>query len=273
MDRLLKLLGVTRLRLARPAAPVVATRGVVYVPGSPHPKHRLDVFAPSKAQGAPVVHFVHGGFWTEGDRSYHRLLTGLYASLGRALAAQGVVTVVQSYRLVPEVAYADVLGDVVLGLDWTARNVARHGGDPSRLFLMGHSAGGQLAATVALDDDLHRSRVRGCIALSAIWDLEDLHAAEDEAFHRRVTYRVFGRDPERWRRHSPVRRAADARMPFLLMVGERDYPYLVPQAVRAAAELQAPLEIARGLDHDDMVLTFGTRGDPLTPRVSAFVRG
>src|SRR6185369_13173628 len=79
----------TRLRLAYPLGEVVVTRDIVYVAGSAHPKHRLDVYAPKNARGAPVVHFVHGGYWVEGDKDFHAVVTGLYGSIGQALARRG----------------------------------------------------------------------------------------------------------------------------------------------------------------------------------------
>ncbi|HSO36226.1 MAG TPA: alpha/beta hydrolase, partial [Labilithrix sp.] len=99
------------LRLAKRDGEVVVTRNVVYRAGSTNPKHRLDVYAPRNAKGAPVVHFVHGGYWVAGDKDYYRALTGLYGSVGEALAARGIVTVVQSYRLVPEGTIDDLLDD------------------------------------------------------------------------------------------------------------------------------------------------------------------
>src|SRR4051794_10969272 len=86
----------TRLRLSYPPVEVTVVRDVVYVDKSKNPKHRLDVYAPKDAHGAPVVHFVHGGYWVEGDKSFYAFATGLYGSIGQALARRGIVTIVQS---------------------------------------------------------------------------------------------------------------------------------------------------------------------------------
>ena len=85
----------TILRLETHGSDVVVTRDVAYRLGSTNTKHRLDVYAPIGAKAAPVVHFVHGGYWIAGD--YYRAATGLYRSIGKALAARGIVTVVQSW--------------------------------------------------------------------------------------------------------------------------------------------------------------------------------
>jgi acetyl esterase/lipase len=273
---------VTSLRLASPTRQIVESRDIVYRSGSTNPKHRLDVFAPEGARMAPVVHFVHGGYWVGGDKDYHAWATSLYASVGRALAAHGVVAVVQSYRLVPEVPFADLVDDVMAGLKWTEENAAAYGGDPSRLFTMGHSAGGHLVALAAADDTVHTSRgmdpaaVRGTIAISAVWDIEDMHATQDEAFQERVTYPVFGHDPATWAGASPLAKLHAPARRFLVMHGEKDYPYLIPQADKARARLtslgaEPAWYVAPGNDHDAMVLRFGTRDDNMIGPILEFV--
>lgn len=268
----------TRLRLAPQRASIVVTRNVAYRGGSTNPKHRLDIYAPANAKGAPVVHFVHGGYWIAGGKDYYRTLTGLYGSIGEALAARGIVTVVQSYRLVPQGTIDDLLDDVVAALRWTEGHAAEHGGDPSRLFLMGHSAGGHVAALLASDDTqlakrgMNPDHLRGAIPLSAIWDIADMQKTQDAAFNEKVTYPVFGRDPARWAAYSPQTHLGRNSRSFLIGIGERDYPYLVPQAERARAALTAAGHpprwlLAKGNAHDAMVLRFGAQDDNLTAAI------
>jgi acetyl esterase/lipase len=271
----------TFLRLAKLPRDVVEQRDLVYRPGSTNPKHRLDVFAPAGAHRAPVVHFVHGGYWVGGDKDYHAWITSLYASVGRALAARGVVTVVQSYRLVPDATFDELVDDVMAGLRWTEDHAAEYGGDPRRLFMMGHSAGGHLVALAGTDESLHTrrgmdpDRVKGYIPISAIWDIADMHATQDETFQERVTYPVFGRDPARWAEVSPIRKLQKPRR-FLIMIGAEDYPYLIPQASRARGKLAVlgadpAFYVAPGNDHDAMVLRFGAKNDNMTTSVVDFV--
>ena len=76
---------------AEPPGEVTVVRDVVYVATSKNPKHRLDVYAPKDARGAPVVHFVHGGYWVEGDKDFYAFVSGLYGSIGgqtHAVASQ-----------------------------------------------------------------------------------------------------------------------------------------------------------------------------------------
>ena len=242
--------------------------------------HGLDVYAPSGARNAPVIVFVHGGYWVGGDKDYHPTITGLYGSVGRALAALGVVVVIPNYRLVPETDIAGELDDVCAAVKWTETHVAESGGDPQRLYLMGHSAGGHLVATLGSNDseltrrDIQPSRISGYIALSAVWDIADMHATQDAAFQERVTYPVFGKDPANWAAHSPLSKLGKSSHPFFLAVGSVDYPYLIPQAERARDALGgAPYRVIAGHSHDDMVLTFGTTDDTLAPLIVQFISG
>jgi acetyl esterase/lipase len=272
----------TILRLENKGGEVVVTRDLVYRSGSTNPKHRLDVYAPKDAKGAPVVHFVHGGYWVAGDKDYYHAVTGLYGSVGKALAAQGIVTVVQSYRLVPEATFDDLVDDVMTALRWTEEHAAEYGGDPSRVFMMGHSAGGHVVALIGSDDAFHTSRgmnpdvVRGYIPLSAIWDIADMAATQPPSFQEKVTYPVFGRDPARWASSSPFAKLGKSSRPYLIAVGDRDYPYLIPQAERARDKLVAAgasprWYVASGNEHEGMVLRFGAKGDNMTATVVAFV--
>lgn len=273
----------TRLRLDYPPGEVIVGRDIVYVPGSAHQKHRLDVYAPKGANGAPVIHFVHGGYWVEGDKDFHAAISALYGSVGTALAKRGVVTVVQSYRLSPEVAIDAILDDVMAALRWTQQHAREHGGDPARLFMMGHSAGGHLVALTGSDDALHRSRgmdpraVRGYIPLSAVWDVAGMHDAHDASWNARVTFPVFGQDRARWAERSPLSRLHAGAQPFLVVVGERDYPYMIPQAERARDRLKelgvaAEYRVIPGNDHAAMVLQFGAKGDNVSDVVADFVK-
>ena len=110
-------------------------------------RQSLDVYTPAAAApigGWPVVVFFYGGSWNNGDRVD-------YGFVGAALAARGVLTLVADYRLYPEVRYPEFLRDSALALAWSFDHAANRGGDPKRVFVMGHSAGAYNAAMLALD--------------------------------------------------------------------------------------------------------------------------
>jgi len=94
--------------------------------------------------GYPVVVFFYGGTWIGGDRSDYRFI-------GEALASRGILTIIADYRLYPQVRYPDFLLDCAAAVAWALREAHRYGGDPRRLYVMGHSSGAYNAAMVALD--------------------------------------------------------------------------------------------------------------------------
>ena len=109
------------------------------------PRQQLDIFRPLSATGpGPVVVFFYGGSWREGNRADYRFV-------GEALASRGVVAVVADYRLYPQVRYPQFVRDSASAVAWTLREIGRYGGDPARVYVMGHSAGAYNAAMVALD--------------------------------------------------------------------------------------------------------------------------
>ena len=112
-----------------------------------HPRQKLDIYTPTTVRpttGWPVVVFFYGGSWNVGERSQ-------YEFLGAALAAGGVLTLVADYRLYPEVRYPDFLSDSAQALAYGFDQAVRLGGNPKRVFVMGHSSGGYNAAMLALD--------------------------------------------------------------------------------------------------------------------------
>lgn len=142
------------------------------LPYGSDPKQRLDVYVPTRMEGpAPVFLFIHGGGFREGDRAQ-------YGYVARPLAAEGILTVVASYRLLPHV-YPDQVEDVELMVAWIHREIARLGGDPSRIFVGGHSAGAILSALLGVTTDWQSKRrlpvdvVKGIVPVSGPYDLRN----------------------------------------------------------------------------------------------------
>lgn len=138
--------------------------------GTEDPKQRLDLFLPSGAAPFPVVVFVHGGGWSDGDKS-------LYSEVGRWLQQRGIGTAVVNYRLTPQVIHPGHTEDVAAAVAWTHKNIAGYGGDPRRLYVVGYSSGGHLASLVCTNEkylkwhDMPLSAVRGCVSISGIYHI------------------------------------------------------------------------------------------------------
>lgn len=168
---------VTVLNALAPTAGITHTRGVRYASG---PRQELDMYAPARKRPAPVVVFIHGGGWTTGSKSEYRFVAA-------ALAKRGFLAVVPDYRLFPEVRFPAFLQDNAAAVAWTSANVAQYGGDPRRIFLMGHSAGAYNAAMLTLDKQwlgaagLDPDRdITGTIGLAGPYDFLPLHDPELE---------------------------------------------------------------------------------------------
>lgn len=150
-----------------PSGSYEKTGGVAY---GADPRHKLDVYAPHGSVGpAPVVVFFYGGSWNSGER-------GDYEFVAQALASRGIVAVLADYRLYPEVRYPAFLEDGARAVAWTVSEVRRYGGDPQRLFVMGHSSGAYNAAMIALDRrwlgqfGLSPTILRGWVGLAGPYD-------------------------------------------------------------------------------------------------------
>jgi len=133
-------------------------------------RDKLNIYVPNNITGTvPVVVFFYGGNWNSGSRKDYKFV-------GEAMASRGILAVVADYRLYPEVRYPAFLKDSAAAVAWVARHVRAYGGDPERLFVMGHSAGAYGAAMVALDDrwlahsGLSPAILRGWIGLAGPYE-------------------------------------------------------------------------------------------------------
>jgi acetyl esterase/lipase len=142
------------------------TRSMAY---GTHPRQALDLYAPSDGGKHPVVVFFYGGSWQQGAKES-------YTFVAAALARRGYLTIVPDYRVYPDVRYPGFIEDGAQVVRWARDHAAGHGGDPERLFIMGHSAGAYIAAMVALDDRWLRavrlapSDIAGLVGISGPYD-------------------------------------------------------------------------------------------------------
>lgn len=133
------------------------------------PNETLDVF-PAARDGAPILVFVHGGYWRSLDKRDHSFVAPPFVE-------GGAMVVVPNYALCPAVSVATIALQLTRALAWTFRHAARHGGNPARIVVAGHSAGGHLAAMLLacrwqdVAADLPRDLVKAALAISGLYDL------------------------------------------------------------------------------------------------------
>ncbi|MEJ7686210.1 MAG: alpha/beta fold hydrolase [Variovorax sp.] len=160
---------------AESAAARTALRGRLDLRYGRGTQETLDVF-PARAANAPVLVFIHGGYWRSLDKSDHSFIA-------RAFNERGICVVVPNYALCPgtdakPVGIADIALQMVRALEWTWRNIKSHGGDPTRITVAGHSAGGHLAAMLlachwrAVAPDLPSNLVRNALSISGLYELQ-----------------------------------------------------------------------------------------------------
>ena len=136
---------------------------------------KLDIF-PGAAKDAPVVVFIHGGYWRSLDKADHSFVAP-------AFTAQGACVVVPNYDLCPEVTIPEIAMQMVRALAWIYRNIAQQGGNPRRITVVGHSAGGHLTAMLlacvwkAYAADFPADLVKNALSVSGLYDLEPLRHA------------------------------------------------------------------------------------------------
>jgi arylformamidase len=134
------------------------------------PGETLDVF-PSKQPNSPVLVFIHGGYWRALDKADHSFIAP-------ALVEAGATVVVPNYALCPKVTIEAIALQLTRALAWTWRHAAEHGGDPQRIAVAGHSAGGHLAAMMLscrwkdVAEGLPPRLVTGALSISGLYDLE-----------------------------------------------------------------------------------------------------
>lgn len=242
-------------------------RDVSYGPAE---RQKLDIYAPRKTDGPlPVVFFIYGGSWIDGDRRN-------YDFAGRALAALGYVTVIADYRVLPEVEYPGFLDDCAAAFAWVVDNIARHGGDYTRIALMGHSAGAYNAMMLGLSPDyLARlgllPNVRCMLGLSGPYDFFP--------FDGPISLRTFGavREP---RVTQPINLVTSAAPPAFLASGDKDNLVLPRNSVALAAKLRhvgVPVQEVhyKTLGHPGPLLALGRparRIAPVLADVAAFLK-
>ena len=189
-------------------------RDVAY---GPHRLHRYNVFSPPGARNAPVLVCWHGGGWTNGYRDY-------VTFMAPHVVGMGCVLVAPSYRLVVEAPLPAAFDDSLQMLAHVVQHIAQWGGAPQRLLLSGHSAGGHLAALVALRvadrlrADVPGAAVRGCLPISGIMDLH--HPAPAPGSLEERVYTMVLDDALQDAVMSRICWTAGNRMPFDLSCGE-----------------------------------------------------
>ena len=215
---------------AQARATLAAELGVSFGPSA---AERLDVFMPAAkaapAKAAPVQMFFHGGYW-------RAMSAEDFSFVAPQMVAAGAVSVVVNYALMPAVTMAELLRQCRAALAWTAANIARFGGDPDRIHISGHSAGGHIVAMMLAADappstgDVS-AKVKGAVAISGLFDLEPI----------RLCYlnETLGLGPDEVRPASPLHNLPARSTPLIVCHGGAESEEFGRQSATYGAAVRA----------------------------------
>lgn len=219
------------LQEKEPYSGVKLTRDIKYGTDA---RQALDLFVPEAPGSArPVFIFIHGGGYTGGSK--HEPGSPFYDNIMLWAARNGIVGVNATYRLAPAHPWPAGAEDVAGSVRWVLGNIAAHGGDPKRVFLCGHSAGGTHVASYAVMPQFHRvdgSGLKGLILISGNYDLTTVKAPDD----RYKSY--FGDDLSKYGERSPFTGLLKLPVPLMLAYAELDPPSIAAQSERLEAALR-----------------------------------
>lgn len=250
---------VLQHRLALSAAARATVRHKLKIPYGKGPDATLDLFYPPHDTDAerrdaslrPVLMFIHGGFWKSLDAA-------TFSFVGGAFAPAGALVAVIDYPLIPSVRMEDIVEHVGQAIRWLSQNAAEHGGDPQRLHVGGHSAGGQLAV-IALDPGWQSAHgippgaMRGGIAISGVFELEPLRRS-----FQQESLELTAVEAEQWSplRHIPASGVSTA--PLIVAVAGAETQEFIDQSLELASQWRSrghgvDLHVVAGANHIDIL--------------------
>lgn len=247
----------------------------------PAPQNRADVFSPQDRPGRPrpVLIFVHGGGFTAGARKLGPD-SPFYDNVGVWAVRHGLIGITMSYRLAPQSRWPSAAEDIGRAVEWVHRTIGARGGDPTRIFLMGHSAGATHVASYVSHPQFGPDGcvgIRGAIIVSGSFDvtLGDVSADEKSFVEREAAY--FIEDSARQAEQSSIPGLLASPMPLLVVNAEYDPQYFL----RRAAALQAIFErshrtdrfvVLTGESHMSEVFSINSKDESLTREIARFIR-
>ena len=237
---------------------------------------KLNIFAPAKhKQPKEVFIFLYGGNWNSGKR-------GLYSFFGSRMARKDVLTVIVDYPKSPKANYDEMANDVALSVKWVKENISKYGGDPNKIFISGHSAGGHLAALVTIKKDYFErvhiaNPIKGLILIDAAGlDMYGYLMGENlETGNSYLT--TFTSDPKEWKAASPMFFLHNNMPPMLMFQGGRTYPSIKESNARFLVALKPyvpnpDFHVIKGKKHVPMILQFFNSYNPRYKMITDFMK-
>ncbi|MBN8991500.1 MAG: alpha/beta hydrolase [Rhizobiales bacterium] len=236
-------------------------------------RHLLDVFTPETNSAArPVLIFIHGGGFVAGNKRNPG--SPFYDNIMLWAVKSGFVGVNATYRLAPQFPYPAGAEDLASVVQWVTEKIGERGGDPSKIFLMGQSAGAVHVANYVSHPELHKVKgggLAGAIMVSGLYDLTASPVGDAE-----ITY--FGSDPSRYRERSSLQGLLETKIPLMVTAAELDPPRFVEQyELLKQAACKRAIGCARTFmlpqhSHISEVYAINTSDTRLTDEIIEFVK-
>ncbi len=223
-------------------------------------EQQLNIFAPRrKTYPRDVIVFIHGGNWNSGRK-------GQYNIIGKHWAKRGLVYVIIDYPLSPAANFRDMAIASARSVKWVKDSISKYGGNPDRIFVSGHSAGGHLASLISLDDHYFKdlgieNPIAGTILIDAA-GLDMYGYLKDEKFSKDDTYfKTFTGNPENWKDASPLYHLHKNMPPMVIHQGGKTYPSIIKSTatfVKALDEFapETPFYIQKSKKHVPMITQY-----------------
>lgn len=241
------------------------------------PSQQLNIFSPRKTQDLKNVFiFIHGGSWKSGNKGY-------YSFLGNRMARKGIVTVVINYPLKDVATYFEMAIASATAVNWVHKNIKEYGGNPEKIFVSGHSAGGHLAALIStkkeyFDSIAFKNVIKGTILIDAA-GLDMYGYLKEEKFNEGHHYlATFTSDPIKWKEASPLYHLHNGIPALLIYRGEKTYPSIIKSNEKFAKALKAydpspKYKILKGKKHIPMITQFLWTWNPIYKEIIEFMEG
>jgi arylformamidase len=215
-------------------------RAMLDITYGPHEDQALDLYLPDNefTEPVPVLIFVHGGGWTHGYKEWMGFMAPAVTCLPAIFISIG-------YRLAPEFKHPEPADDCRSALKWVYENIANFRGDPNRIFIGGHSAGGHHSSLITLQRDALKAQglpedvIKGCFPVSGAVDMTG--ESRSHLFN----------SPEDARDASPIRHVSGNTVPFYLSIGENDLPHLKPQFEEMTSALKKEAGAVEAIEMKD----------------------
>jgi acetyl esterase/lipase len=249
---LLTLSGCSFKRISR-------SKNITYLSKAQIGKQELNIFSPKAKSAHDVLVFIHGGNWNSGKKSQ-------YSIIGSHWAKKGVVCVIIDYPLSPNADYRHMASASAHAVKWVKDNISQYNGNPDRIFVSGHSAGGHLAALISTDNQYFENlKISNPIAGTILIDAAGLDMYGyllEEKFAEDHTYlKTFTKDPKVWKEATPLYHLHRNMPPMLIYRGGKTYDSILKsneKFVKALHEYapETPYHIQKSKKHIPMITQF-----------------